>query len=126
MPHKPANKLPPIDLGVETIGQRIARLRKEKGYTQHELAEKIGTARGVISDYERGRIRLYDEMVARFALALETNTDDIIGFKQEKPKETVSLRYIKRIKRLDKLPEHKVKTILNMLDTMIQANEEKS
>lgn len=123
MPKKPVIELPPIDLGDETIGQRIARIRKDKGLTQQELAERIGTARSLVSDYERGRLRMYDEMVARFAMALETTTDDIIGFNQEKEKETVSLRYTKRIKRLEKLPEHKIKNILNMLDAMIQSNE---
>jgi DNA-binding XRE family transcriptional regulator len=39
--------------GQETLGRRIARLRKERGYTQVELAEKIGIIQVLISDYER-------------------------------------------------------------------------
>jgi transcriptional regulator with XRE-family HTH domain len=81
MPKKP--NLPPLKEmdSNETIGKRIARLRNEKGYTQLQLAEKIGIVRILISDYERGKIRLYDEMLARFAVALEVTTDELLGLK---------------------------------------------
>ena len=68
MPRKPKMKPPPIDLGEETIGQRIARLRKERGYSQEALAQKMGIVRVLVSDYEKGRLRPHPEMVARFAL----------------------------------------------------------
>jgi len=42
MPRVSKFKLAPLQLGKETLGERIARLRKEKGYTQVELAQKIG------------------------------------------------------------------------------------
>lgn len=126
MPHKPVKKLPPIDLGEKTIGQRISKLRKEQGLTQQELADKIGTARGVVSDYERGRIRLYDEMVARFAKALKTTTDNIIGYNlsETENREIISLRFSRRIKEIETLPEHKIKNILKTLDDLIKANKE--
>ena len=44
-------KQPPLMIGNETFGQRLARIRKEKGYTQVELAEKIGIIQVLISDY---------------------------------------------------------------------------
>lgn len=46
MPRKSSLKLPALDLGEETVGERIARLRKERGYTQIELAERIGADSG--------------------------------------------------------------------------------
>ena len=50
MPRKSKMKPPPIDLGEETIGQRIARLRKERGYSQEALAQKMGIVRVLVSD----------------------------------------------------------------------------
>jgi len=81
MPRISKLPLPPLNLGKETIGERIARLRKERGYTQRELAEKIGIIHSLVSDYEKGKLRLYDQMVTRFALALEVSTDTILGLK---------------------------------------------
>jgi hypothetical protein len=43
MPKRAAISKPPLDYAGETIGQRLARLRKERGYTQVGLAEKTGT-----------------------------------------------------------------------------------
>ena len=42
MPRVSKLSLPPLDLGKESIGQRASRLRRESGFTQVELAEKIG------------------------------------------------------------------------------------
>lgn len=38
------------------MGQRIRQLRKEMGWTQAELAEKLGLKDSVIAKYEKGRI----------------------------------------------------------------------
>ena len=39
----------------EKLGQRIEKLRKEKGFTQEELAEKAGLHRAYFWDIEQGR-----------------------------------------------------------------------
>ena len=96
MPRVPKKKLPPLSLSAGTIGSRIAFIRKQKGLTQYQLAEIIGIERSLVANYERDRIRLYDEMVTRFALALGVSTDEILGTtKNKKPQANISLRLIK-------------------------------
>ena len=41
-----------IAAGEESIGRRLARIRKERGLTQIELAEKIGIIQSLVSSYE--------------------------------------------------------------------------
>ena len=65
----------PVAQGEETLGQRLARLRKERGFTQKELAERTGLIQALISDYERDKLRLNAEMILRFTGALEVTTD---------------------------------------------------
>ena len=84
MPRKFKVKPPPLDLGKESIGERLARFRKEQGYTQNELAEKIGITNNLVSEYERGRLKVSGEMVARFSIALDISTDEILGLKKER------------------------------------------
>ena len=47
--------------GLAEIGERIARLRKERGITQVEMAELLGLSQPVVSDYERGALRLHGQ-----------------------------------------------------------------
>jgi transcriptional regulator with XRE-family HTH domain len=65
----------------ETFGQRLASIRKAKGYTQTEIAKKTGLTQGLISDYELDKLRPYHEVIIRFALALDVQTDELLGLK---------------------------------------------
>lgn len=124
MPQSPKYDLPPLDLGDETIGQRIARLRKEKGLTQTELAEIIGINRNLVAAYEQGRVRLYDEMVIRFAFALKLTTDKLLGVAtQENLEPPPSIRVMRRLRDIEKLPEVRKKIILRTIDDLIRANQ---
>jgi transcriptional regulator with XRE-family HTH domain len=44
------------------IGRRLARLRRERGLTQAQLAERIGILQTLVTDYEHDRLRLSAEM----------------------------------------------------------------
>ena len=78
MPRVSRLKLPPLDPGGETLGERVARLRKERGYTQVELADKIGIIQTLVSAIENNVLKLSAEMAVRFALALGVSTDELL------------------------------------------------
>jgi len=46
---------PPLDFGGETLGQRLTRLRNQRGYTQVEFAKKVGITQVLVSSYETDR-----------------------------------------------------------------------
>lgn len=107
--------------GNETIGQRITRFRKERGYTQQELAKKIGIIQALVSDYEKDKIRLYDEMLARFALALEVTSDEILGINLSKKRsKQPSLKIMKRLAIIDELSPSQQKKVLQSIDLVLQ------
>jgi len=121
MPRKRKRALPPLKLSDETIGQRIARLRKERGYTQIELAKRIGITQTNISDYETGRLKLSDEMVARLSLALGVSADIILGLKGRRRAEAASsVRILKRLKKISSLPTQQKKALLKTIDLMLK------
>ena len=41
----------------EDLGPAVAALRKEKGLTQKELADKIGMGQSTLARFEKGRVR---------------------------------------------------------------------
>jgi transcriptional regulator with XRE-family HTH domain len=120
MPRVSKLKLPPIDWGKETIGQRAARLRKERGYTQVELAEKIGIVQTLVTDYETDRLRLTAEMAVRFALALDVSLDELLRPKAPKASaKKPSRKVLRRLEQIETLPAHHQQTVLKSIDMML-------
>jgi transcriptional regulator with XRE-family HTH domain len=60
------------------LGERIKELRKEAGWSQGELADKVGTDARQISRYENGRITPSLDVVARIAEALNVSVDHLV------------------------------------------------
>lgn len=130
MPRKSKLTLPALELGEETTGQRITRIRKERGYTQNELAERIGTIQALVSDYERDKLRLNAEMAVRFAIALEVSTDELLGLlsangrgkKQAKSNgRKASRKVLRRLEQIEDLPINQQAVLLKTIDTFIKA-----
>jgi len=114
----------PMIIGDETFGQRLARIRKEKGYTQVELSEKMNIVQVLISDYENDKLRPYHEMIARFAKALDVSADELLGLKaNKKKKNTPSLKIQKRMKIIEDLPTSQQKFVLKAIDSHLKALE---
>lgn len=113
-----------MDLGNETLGQRLARLRKERGYTQVEVAEKIGTIQALISDYETDRLHLSAEMAIRFALVLEVSLDELLHPKAKRHNgRKPSLKLLRRMKQIESLPPAQQTAVLRTIDAFVRAAE---
>ncbi|MGH9943549.1 MAG: helix-turn-helix domain-containing protein [Pyrinomonadaceae bacterium] len=65
--------------GLDTIAQRLVRLRKERGITQAQMAERLGVSQPVVSDYERGALRLHGELILKVAEILGVSADELLG-----------------------------------------------
>src|SRR6476659_881976 len=65
----------------QTLGLRIAKLRKDRGFTQTELAEKLGLTQAIVSDYERVRLRPHPGVLTGFAKTLDVTADELLGVK---------------------------------------------
>jgi len=121
MPRKNAASAP-LNTTSETMGQRLARLRRERGWTQVELAERTGIVQTVLSDYERGKLRLNADMIVRFAQALEVTTDELLQPKaaQKSLRRKPSLRVLRRLERIESLPQHQQNTLLRTIDGFLK------
>ncbi|AHC14877.1 hypothetical protein L21SP2_1480 [Salinispira pacifica] len=68
-------------------------------------------------------MRLSDEMIIRLSVALGISSDQLLGLTEiEQTHSHLSLRITRRMRELDRLPENKKKTILQVLDDLIRAN----
>ncbi|WP_445429720.1 helix-turn-helix domain-containing protein [Bacillus atrophaeus] len=60
------------------LGKRIAALRKEKGLSQYELADRLGFSRGKLANYEQGTREPDYETLIKIADYFEVSTDYLL------------------------------------------------
>ncbi len=126
MPKK--SKVAPTTAEKETLGLRLAQVRKEHGLTQVELAERTGLIQVVVSDYERGRLRLPADMALRFAEVLGVTVDELLQSSKgrvTKPSKQPSLKLVRRMEQIENLPTYQQRALLTTIDTFIAAAEAK-
>ena len=66
-----------------TLGERIAYYRKQAGYSQEALAERLGVSRQAISKWETGEATPDAERIIALAAALGISTDTLLLGKEE-------------------------------------------
>lgn len=122
MPQAYKKELPPLEGEHQEIGARLATIRKKRRLTQTRLAEMIGISQYLVSNYETGRLHLSDEMLIRFAKALKTSTDMILGLKDDDQAELgTSLRIQKRLAEIEKLTPADQRALLRNIDMFLKA-----
>ena len=116
-------KLKSASSGQETLGQRLARIRKERGFTQQQLAERTGLIQVLISDYEHGKLRLTAEMAVRFADVLGVSTDDLLRGKKgaASSRRQPSLKLLRRLEQIENLPRYRQRALLTTIDGFLAA-----
>lgn len=110
---------------IVTIGEIIANIRRTKGLTQNELAKTIGVSQKVISRYERGTLRINDNILKLIAISLSVSSDLLLGIdKNEKNVPyKINIRMAQRLNKLSKLLKSTQKVIIKNMDLAIQAAE---
>ncbi|WP_264954171.1 WO male-killing family protein Wmk [Wolbachia endosymbiont (group A) of Endotricha flammealis] len=109
------------------VGQKVKNWRLERGYTQKDLAEKIGVKYWVILQYEKGNRRISIERLYAIAEALSVSTTDLIpaskekiGFKNE---EGEILNLVKEYKKIN---DQELRRMFCLLTKFVQVSEKSS
>ncbi len=104
-----------------TFGQRITQLRKDKKWSQEELAGKVGTSAPIIGRYERGEITPSIDVGKKIADALGVTLDYLIEGGELLDKEVLA-----RTKEIQQLPEQDRDSLLLTIDNFIKATKLKA
>ncbi len=76
----------------------------------------------MLSDYERGKLRLNADTIVRFAQALDITTDELL--QPEAVRNTLrrkpSLRVLRRLEKIESLPQHQQNTLLKTIDGFLK------
>ena len=67
-----------------SIGYRIRVLRRQKGYSQQELADTLSKSLRTIQKYETGEIEISISMINELAKVLDTTSTYLLGYDIER------------------------------------------
>lgn len=105
-------------LFIKTLGQRIAKLRKMRGYNQFELAERCGKIVNTLSKIERGIGDPRMSTLLDIARALDVSLLDILNFDKSIFEENRPLSSSNQLSQnISKLDDN----TLNLLANLVQA-----
>jgi transcriptional regulator with XRE-family HTH domain len=126
MPTRSKLKLKPVDMGEESLGQRLARLHKQRGWTQKQIAQRTGLIQELVSNYETDKLRLNADMILRFAEVLEVSTDELLrGSKSTGAgKKQPSIKLVRRMEQIEALPLYEQRALRTTIDKFLAAAQD--
>jgi len=119
----PRKKMPEtVQEAEENIGQRLARLRRERGMTQVELAQRLDVAQPVVSDYERGELRLHGQLIIKLSDILGVSSEELLGLKKAPSNGALkNRRLLRRLQAIERLPRRDQQALLRTIDRFLDS-----
>ncbi len=107
------------------VGEKVKSWRLERGYTQKDLAEKLGVKYWVILQYEKGNRRISIERLYAIAEALSISITDLIPLSQscleDEGEEILNL-----IREYKKINDQELRRMFCLLTQFVQVSEKSS
>lgn len=104
------------------IANKITLLRKEKGWSQTDLAKLIGSSREIISKYEKDNVMPSIEMAKKIADAFEVSLDYLVGVGMNA---SFDKKMLQRLEDVENLPEEERQRIFHFIDLIIRDTKAK-
>ena len=113
------------------IGDRIRNRRMELGWSQRELAKRMGYSdNSTLARIEQGKVDVYQNKVVQFSEVLGVSIAYLMGWEEEQKKNDIQADIILKmrsddtfmsvVENLYKLDKDKLETINQMLNTLFK------
>ena len=103
------------------LGERVKKLRKQKGYTREAFAEKLSVSTRFLATVESGEAGVSISTLKNIAVLLDTSTDYLLGIHDEIGEEFYKQSAISKIYNMDKKYLVSVDRILDSIEDIINA-----
>jgi transcriptional regulator with XRE-family HTH domain len=104
----------------ETFGRRLARLRKEAGYSQRALADEIGISYRMVAYYEAQTAHPPANLLPAIADSLGLTVDQLLGHEAIRPRKSPkNERLLRQLRQVEKLPAHARRSVLEHIDGLV-------
>ena len=107
------------NISLVTLGKILKQRRKEKGFMQREVAEKIGTEQSIVSNWERG-IRSPSFLdIYKLCQILDLTLDELLGIKKQHVTFTVNRETLEKLRVTLREYEEAIDFIFPVQDTKL-------
>ncbi len=107
-----------------SFGKRMAKLRKNLGFTQTDLGEALGLDQTAIASYEVGRRRVPLSLLSPLARILRVSISELVEEPQQQGRRGPAPKLQRQIEQVIQLPKSKQKFVSEMLDTVLQSSKD--
>lgn len=114
-------RTPKLRIEETSFGSRLARLRKARGLTQEELAQRVGISRRMVVYYEAQSEHIPAGLLPQLAQALKVSADELLGLKSLKVKDPEEgLRLLRKLKRIGELPPRQRRAVMEYAEALLE------
>lgn len=105
----------------ETLGERIARLRREHGITQVQLAEALGVSQQTMQSYEVGRRRIPVSALPTVAESLSVSLEELFGQGKQpaRSKRGPASKLEQHLERISQLPKPRQRAVIEVIEALL-------
>lgn len=83
--------------------EKLRKIRRNAGFTQLQMAQKIGVARTTYAEYEQGKIQPPIEKIQRICRLFGINTSDLIEIENDTGVDVSKVRFKRALSDSDKI-----------------------
>ena len=104
----------------QTLGQRIATLRKDMNMTQGQLAEYLRISQQHMASFEKGIRKVPSSMLPLLAQLYGISVDELVGLKDTAAKRGPAPKLQRQMEQISRMPRTKQRLAMDMLEAIIQ------
>jgi len=108
------------------MGERIKRLRIERGMTQEELGRAVGLQRAAINKYEKGIVEnIKRTTIIKLAEVLRTTPSYLVGYEDDEEVSELTAIQEELMEKIFELTPDNQRTLIGIVETLLTAQTRK-
>lgn len=108
------------------MGERIKRLRIERGMTQEELGKAVGLQRAAINKYEKGIVEsIKRTTIIKLAEVLNTTPSYLVGYEDDEEISELTAIQEELMEKIYELTPDNQRTLIGIVETLLKAQTRK-